>query len=281
MRVFFKPIKKKKARKGVAIRMRLFVLLPLLKKLVPVVIFLLAAWGIFIFAKTMLYSSDVFRISNIELHGENLPQQAEELRFYGLSNATSIFEIDAKAVSRYIMENNREFNKVIITKKLPNTLYVEISYYEPIILVRRPTGYWHDRRAEVEYFPVSKSGVILPKVLVHDRQLPILLGLDLYNRDLTAGDRIRSPQLYTALSLLEAVKKEWPSDRLPIKGFDASDTKKISVVVSANVRIIIGGKEMLDEKVSKLNRLLAKKDLKLDEIRYIDLRFDKIVIGPR
>jgi len=279
MRVFFKPIKKKKQRRK--FRFRLFMFLPLLKRCIPVVIFLLAVWGIVLLARMMLFTSDVFRVTQIELSGENLPQLAREAGFYGLSSETNIFGVDARAISRRVMEENRQFKKVLITKKLPNTLSVEIHYHEPAILVRRPTGFWHDRRAEVEYFPVGKSGVILPKALSRGRDLPVLLGLDLYNRNLKPGDRIRSPQLYAALSVLEDIKLRWPFDKLQIKGLDASDTRNISVTVNADVRIIIGRKEGMEEKLKKLKRFLEKRELELEKLKYIDLRFEKIVLGPR
>jgi len=279
MRVFFKPIKKKKQRRK--FRLRLFMFLPLLKRCVPVVILLVAAWGLVLLVRMMLFTSDVFRVTQIELSGENLPLSAREPAFYGITQESNIFRIDAASLSRSVMEDNRQFKEVLITKNLPNTLAVRIIYHEPVMLVRRPTGFWHDRRAEVEYYPVSKSGVILPKVLSRSKQLPILLGLDLYNRDLKAGDRIRSPQLYAALSALEEVKAIWPFDKLQIKGFDASDVRNISVTVTSNVKIIIGRKEGMEEKLEKLKRLLETRDLEFDKIKYIDLRFEKIVIGPR
>jgi len=249
---------------------------PLLKKASPFIVVCAVILFLFFQSRAFLLRSPIFAISRIELAGaEIFDKSQEEFHFYGLTPSTNIFCLDIKGLSQRLMQDHLEFEQVAISRKLPDTLKVRIDYRKPSAFIKKYAGF-----SEYEYYPISRSGVILPKEIGEGKQLPLLLGLDLYRGKLDVGQQINSRQLSIALLSLERINESWSIQQHSIEALDVSDYRNISLFLENGVQIKLGSGK-LDAKIKRLERILKEASLELDKVKYIDLRFKEIVIGPK
>ena len=199
------------------------------------------------------------------------------LPFSEFSNETvigaNIFFIDLDEFKRKVETSHTEFKDVIVKRILPNKLIIEAQLRKPIAQIRS------DR-----YYFVDKEGVMLPDVKnFPDPDLPIISGIGVnlakvkpYNFTKLEGDRISK-----ALGIIKGMRDIEGFQALKLKSVDVTDPGNLSFFLErSDVEIKIGNSDF-EKRLRVLATLLEQVGPDVDNFRYIDLRFEDPIIGPR
>ena len=199
------------------------------------------------------------------------------LPFSEFSNETvigaNIFFIDLDEFKRKVETSHTEFKDVIVKRILPNKLIIEAQLRKPIAQIRS------DR-----YYFVDKEGVMLPDVKnFPDPDLPIISGIGVnlakvkpYNFTKLERDRIGK-----ALAIIKGMRDIEGLQALKLKSVDVTDPGNLSFFLErSDVEIKIGNSDF-EKRLRVLATLLEQVGPDVDNFRYIDLRFEDPIIGPR
>ncbi len=252
--------------------------IPLAKRLAPILVILGVCLFLFYQIKTFLLNSPFFGISHIEYIGKAFSKEEKQFSFCGLYQGVNIFSIDTKVLSNKLLAEHPEFAKAIVYRKLPDILLITIKHKKAIALIQKHTGFGRD--VNYEYYPVSQDGVVLPKEGIDFSKLPVLLGLDVYNRELMVGKIIDSRHLLVGLEFVRQINTYWSIETHSITALDVSDYRNISLFLKEGPQIKIGT-ENIEKNLKRLEKVLKEANLELEKIKYIDLRFKEVVIGPK
>ena len=185
----------------------------------------------------------------------------------------NIFFIDLNEFKRKVESSHTEFKDVIVRRILPNKLIIEAQLRKPIAQIRS------DR-----YYFVDKEGVMLPDVKnFPDPDLPIIFGIGVnlakvkpYNFTELERDRIGK-----ALGIIKGMRDIEGLEALRLKSVDVTDPGNLSFFLEkSNVEIKIGNSDF-EKRLRVLARLLEQVGPDVDSFKYIDLRFEDPIIGPR
>ena len=186
---------------------------------------------------------------------------------------TNIFFLDLKKLKKEIERSHTEFKDVVVRRILPNKLIVEAELRKPIAQIRS------DR-----YYFVDKEGVLLPDVKnFPDPELPIIVGIGInlakvkpYNFSRLEKDRIDK-----ALVIIRGMQGIDLLRKLELKSVDIADPGNLSFFLEqSNVEIKIG-KSDFTKRLELLAALLEQVGSDINNFKYIDLRFEDPILGPR
>ncbi|MBI2870343.1 MAG: FtsQ-type POTRA domain-containing protein [Candidatus Omnitrophica bacterium] len=249
-------------RRKTSLRLPLFSVYALFYLLVIVLGLGFGVWGIV----SLLQTSPVFAITQIAVQGAQTLTPEEVLALTSVRKGENLFAVRLNEVRREI-ERAPSIRQATIRRVLPGTLAILVDQRQPVAQVR--SGY---------YYLVDENGFVIPPVLEQpDPTLPILENLDFSRRRARMGQHYESERLARALALLGAVKQV----RLPFEGrvqsVDAQDVKQLSFLVEPGVRVRTGDAG-LENKLGLLNEVYDEIKGELDRIKYVDLRFEDIII---
>jgi len=228
--------------------------------------------------KYMFVDSDYFMIkgADIKLYdetgvslGDLSLEEIEGERFTG----TNIFFMDLEDLKERIEGAHPEFKRVVIRRLLPNRLIVQANLRRALAQIRS------DR-----YYPVDKEGVLLPDVKnFPEPTLPIITGIGrrLARIQTARFSDFQKEKLDNALILIAKIQgiKELSGYRLKV--VDATDPGNLSFFFKeSKVEIKIGNSDF-DDRLKSLTIVLDQIGQDMDNFRYIDLRFEDPIIGPR
>jgi cell division septal protein FtsQ len=225
----------------------------------------------------MLMDSDCFNIRGIDVrfYGE-----ANSLKHIPLGNisdnnviGTSIFLVDLRRLKDEIELQHPEFKDIVIRRALPNRLVVQAKKRLPLAQIRADRVYLLD-----------EEGVFLTDIKNFAADTtPMILGIDI------KASRLARPKLNPsqqqkadkALSLVTALSVNKKLARYRLKRIDVTDSRNISFFLDmANVELKIGDFDFAN-RLNMLATVLEQLDEDIDRVKYIDLRFEDPIVGPR
>ena len=236
--------------------------------LLVIVIFLVLAA---LLVMAFLHGSDYFKLKAIESRGFSDQAKAvavntEILKAYINKN---IFDIDIKAIANYLARLYPDARSVEIWRALPNKLSIRVNFRKPVAML-----------GESKFYPVDAEGVVLfnvdPKA---QGLLPVISGVEA----VFEGEKIKkieSKNLKVALELLKEIKKARFLDSYRLSAIDAASLSDMAFYLNDGLEIRIGFENFKD-RLLKLRNTLKDTRLVKDKIKYIDLRFDGVTIGPK
>lgn len=180
----------------------------------------------------------------------------------------NIFDIDIASLASRIETTYPAIKKAVVKRILPNRLEIDI-------IPRLPVAKIKDRRG---YFPVDKTGMVLSPDMKSGR-LPVIIGFSMWRRP-RAGERLKNEQLKNTFRLIDAINETSVSLYYEVTTIDASSNRNLSLYLGSGIEVKIGGEDF-SGRLKKLKEILADPDLDKDNIKYIDLRFKDVVIGPK
>ena len=208
---------------------------------------------------------DLFSVRQVRIENGRTLENADAFRFAGIQKFDPIFSIDLKRVERRIRRQNLSFKEVRVYRVLPNEIRVVLRRRDPIAQIE------HDL-----FYMIDSEGIIISGGYdKRDKNLPIIRGMALPREGLGAGMRLDKRIFGKVLGLIQKLKK--------VKGLQAHSISIIDVVNRKNfdsIEIRISTRNLKGQ-LDKLEDALAGLDLNPRKIRYIDLRFDGVVVGPR
>jgi len=241
-------------------------------------VMLVAAVGIgVVMLKYMFIDSDCFNVRGVDVrfYDEN-----NSLRSIPLGNISddniigaNIFLVDLKGLKDKVELEHPEFKDIVIRRALPNRLIVQARKRIPLAQIRSDRLYLLD-----------EEGVFLPDIRKFAQEnIPLVLGINI-----TAG---KSPRVELNITQQQNVDKALglvldmhANKRLAkyrFKTIDMTDSRNISFFLDvANVEIKIGDVEF-EKRLDMLATVLEQLNQDINRVKYIDLRFEDPIVGPR
>ena len=215
-------------------------------------------------------NSPAFRLEEVRLlnAGSVTPDQA--MRFCELNRGENLISLDLAGVQQLIKRSHPEFKEVIVRRVLPSRIEVLLKRRTPAAQV-----------AYSRYVQVDKDLVILPgSSPAPFRNLTIISGAPFPREGLLVGVTLKDAATRKAFKLMEIVKRSNVLKNHWLSSVDVGDSRNISLVADSVIEIRLGADHLI-ERLKILERTLRSVELDALKMRYIDLRFDDVVIGPR
>ena len=95
-----------------------------------------------------------------------------------------------------------------------------------------------------------------------------------------ARELVENPKIRNAFLLLDALDESSTLSDYTVTAIDVSSYRNLSFYLENGIEVKIGGEDF-PNRLKKLKITLANPDLDKENIKYIDLRFKGVVIGPK
>jgi len=239
---------------------------------------LLAAIGLGIVRlKYMFVDSDHFLVQSVDvkIYDEtgtlrNLPlKEVGEDKVVG----ANILFVDLGAMKDKIEVSHPEFKDIIVRRLLPNMLVVEGTLRKAVAQIRS------DR-----YYPIDKEGVVLPDVVnFPSPDLPIITGIGI-NLAKISNARLSEFEAQKLNNALELINDIAANDELKDRGLkvvDVTDPGNLTFSMSTvNIEIKIGNSDF-ENRLNVLATVIDQLGRDINNFKYIDLRFEDPIMGPK
>jgi len=231
----------------------------------------------FVTFKYMFVDAGYFMIKSIEIklydEKETLqnisPDEVLDEEIVG----TNIFFLNLNALKGRIEFLHPEFKDIVIRRLLPNKLIVHGK-------LRKSVAQIHSDR----YYLVDDEGTILPNAKnFPEAELPIIsgIGINLAKTPMSDFSKFQKDKLGKALELINETLINEELSEYKLKLIDVTDPGNVSFfLTSANIEIKIGNTDFR-KRLEVLSTVLEQMNSDIDSFRYIDLRFEDPIIGPR
>lgn len=227
--------------------------------------------------KYMFVDSEYFVVGEIDV---KLYDQDRSLRTLSLNEAvgrdilgTNIFFVDLNALREKIGLFHPEIKDIIVRRLLPNKLIVEGE-------LRKGIAQIHSDR----FYLVDKEGVFLPDVKnFPDPNIPVIdgIGINLAKVKMSKFTKFEKDKIDKALGLIIEIEDIDELSNHKLKRVDTADPGNLSFFFEGlNVEIKIGSSDFRD-RLQALVTVLTQFGTDINNFRYIDLRFEDPIVGPR
>ncbi|MFT5208055.1 MAG: cell division protein FtsQ [Candidatus Omnitrophota bacterium] len=214
-------------------------------------------------------NADMFVLQDVVVLGDKPQVGLKAFNFAGLKKSVSTLDVDLDEVEAYIRRYHPEYQSVTVKRILPNRLVIEVAERIPAAQIKLKQVYW-----------IDKEGVILNPISTPKGDFPIVLGIELKAQELKTGDRIRSNYLNQSLQLNADINKRNILKHYKLTHINLSDPRNLILVLDTDIEVRMGIRN-LPQKLLMLEEAVASVPLDSSKIKYLDLRFDNIVVGPR
>ncbi len=231
----------------------------------------LAVIGIF-FGGVIAYAlnSPAFQLQEVKILNIGTMTPEQSFRFCGLNPGENLITLDLVSVQQMIKRSHQEYKEVLVRRVLPNRIEVVLKRRTPVAQVQY-----------ARFVQVDKDLVILPgSSTTPFKNLTSIEGAALPGEGLYVGASISDANAKKAIKLVEMIKQSNILRNHALTKIDIGDPKNISLFVDSDIEIRIGNSHII-ERLKILNQTLKTVTLDRSKVRYIDLRFDDVVIGPR
>lgn len=201
----------------------------------------------------------------------------DPFQFAGIRSGLDQTAVNLQDIERHIRRFHPDFQEVRVRRKLPNRIEIFLRRRAAAVRVQLDRLYW-----------IDTTGVILAVSNEPDAHSPVISGLAKPKTPVAVGSQVKSELLGLAIRIVAAVDSRNLLKGHELTQIDVSDTRNLILRVDQEIEVRLGSaeKSMVHKIREKLERLAAYIETKPEEvdplkIRYIDLRFDDIVIGPR
>ena len=149
-----------------------------------------------LWAPLLMRRMDFFRVRRLEIVGTRYIATSDIVSRANVDTMRSVWDPTAPIVGR--VKSHPGVQTVVVSRKLPGTLVITVTEFQPIALVPGPEGFRvFDERGVA--LPIDPSRV--------DVDAPVLASADVALLKLLAGIRGAMPDLYSQLSELRRVGK--------------------------------------------------------------------------
>lgn len=227
--------------------------------------------------KYMFVDSDYFMIKGVDV---KLYDESGSLKEISLSEiggeevkGTNIFLVDLNTLKEKLEASHSEYKDVVVRRLLPNKVIVKAGLRKAVAQIRS------DR-----YYFVDRDGVLLPDVKnFPEANLPIIIGMGVNLARVQASgiSDFEKDNLDRALRLINEMQAIDELSGQTLKVVDITDPGNLTFSFEGtNVEIKIGNSDFR-ERLHVLTTLLDQLGPDINEFKYIDLRFEDPIVGPR
>jgi len=238
------------------------------RKAIVALVVLLILGTCFMLVRNYLLNSPEFIVSEVELRGEGLTDSYLYTELVRKGADENIFSVDVRDIEHSIKSGYFEVKDLRVEKVLPDKLIFHIDKRIPIALI-----------GSRYYYPVDADGMILKSMGKRMREgLPLIRGINVDERDV--GKVFDSVKLVRSLELLRELSASGLVETFDITSIDAASSRNLSFYIDGGVEVKMGGNNFKDRLIN-LKKVLGDPEIHLADIRYIDLRFKDVVVGPK
>jgi len=212
--------------------------------------------------------SDLFALKTIVIKNFKPLSEEERFAFAGLEKNQWLLTVDLVEAEQRIRKSHPEYKDVKVHRVLPNAVLIDLKKRLPFARVRLDQTYW-----------IDPTGVVLPPGEERDKDYPLILGVPKPRGRITVGSRIRYRTLDQAIQLLSDIQAQETLQDHALTQLDISDKRDFVLQIDKRIDIHMGFRNWA-EKLNKLAEAVESLEIHPDKVRYIDLRFDDIIIGP-
>lgn len=215
-----------------------------------------------------LKHSEIFTVKNIEVSGD---LGSLDVLALAKLKGQNIFNIDIGKVEAKVQSLYPNIAQLKVLRRLPDDILIQGVERLPFAVVV----------LDGKFILVSKDGFNIGHLAKKDDNLPSILGVK--SQKMTLGSSLADENVKSAFQLIERVAQEDPLRSLVVRSIDVSDAGKIVMVLAdaqSMVEVMVN-KENISAKIKLLGLMMVRADIQLNDIKYIDLRFDEPVIGRK
>lgn len=266
---FFNRKKKKKTtrKKGSLSKKTPAYLLKILPFIIIIVVFLIVAKIL----KDYVQSSEYFQVKEVAFYIDGNKATSELKSKYKMDIGSNIFSVDLNYLQRRLKKEHPEALGVWAWRLLPNKIVIEILQRKPIAQA------FHAGK----YYLIDTEGVILTAGSgLQEKDLCLLIGVEGKTGRVARGRKCWTDNFKEAMKLLQAVERSPSSKYLQECTIDCTDTRNMLLFTNQGLEIRMG-KEDYKRKLAHLARAFNRLKNEAEDVRYVDLRFEDVIIGPK
>ncbi len=218
--------------------------------------------GVFLFMSRSPY----FSIETVEAYSSEPSFLFRDQSLMGTLLKQNILKVDLRDIQHAVEEKHPELLTVSVRREFPNKIRMDVTPRTPVAQVQSGG-----------YFLVDRDGVMLPFETPNSKKLPVITGVTQKLEKLQVGYRPKSEGLNEALSFLETLET-LPEFGRYVESIDVSDAKNLSFTTPEGLVVKVGQGDY-KEKLLRFDRTRVTLVGRMNEVKYIDLRFDEVVIG--
>lgn len=232
----------------------------------------LAVVGV-LFGSVIAYAlnSPTFQLKEVRVLNVGSLTPAQSFAFSELKPGENLIGLDLVNVQQVIKRRHPEFKDVRVRRVLPNRVDVVLKRRTPVAQASFAS----------RFVQVDKDLVILPgSAPAPFKNLTVIEGCPIPREGLYVGVTLSDAGTKRASRLAEVIRQSNILRGHSLSKIDISDPRNVSFWVDGDIEIRIGNSHFND-RLKILDQTLRTVALDKDRIKYIDLRFDDVVIGPR
>jgi len=234
-----------------------------------VIVFLAVA---LVLVRAFLYRSDYFRLKEAEIRDTFLDQRGiQAINTYILNSCKgkNVFTLNLKAIDRYLQASYPDAKSISVRLALPDKVVVKMKFRKPVALVRSGRLYAVDEDGFV--LPTANSDML--------KELTVIEGVGI-RYDEKRGKQSSSKNLKLALELLKEMRSARFLSDYGVDSINAQDAQGLSFLLKNGIEVRIGS-DNFREGLARLGQTIRDPRLVVDKVKYIDVRFKDVLIGPR
>lgn len=214
----------------------------------------------------LFYKFHYFDIHNIEVVGTKSFVSKIDLLELAKSRSyeKNIFFINTQEFSTSLKKDFQGAKNIIIKKKYPNTLIIEVEERIPLALV-------HNEDKE-NLFLVDKDGYVLGQVAPETSNFPKIF----YQGEIAVGyflDKESIEMYFWVISATDSLK-------LTVNAASIYDNYLI-MIVEDDVEVLLGKDKDIQDSMDALATLMLQLKSQSKDVAKIDLRYDKVIVSYR
>jgi len=225
-----------------------------------VVVACVAVWALWGYAQ----QADAFRVEHVFLP----PNSALRLRAPIIGE--NLWALDVRALADDLKQQAPWLKEIRVVRQMPNAVWIETVPRLAVAQVRL------DR-----WYPVDREGFILPEGRAEaSGALVRLSGFDRAD-GLRVGKDNADERLALALRVRVLLRREAPVIARRVTDINVAEIRQLRFTLDDKTEVRCGSEAELEAHLARLRaalKVIAKQSL---EARYIDVRFQEPVIGPR
>ena len=231
----------------------------------------LAAVGVLLGAvAAYAVNSPTFGLAQVRILNAGALTQDQAFQFCELRRGENLVTLDLVNVQQVVKSKHPEFKEVRVRRVLPDRVEVVLRRRTPVAQV-----------AFSRFMQIDRDLVVLPgSALAPFRNLTVLEGAPTPPGGMAVGAVLSDARTKKAVRLIEILRRSNLLKNHFLSKVDIRDPQNLSLFVDSDLEIKMGNSHFM-ERLELLDRTLKTLPLDRSKIRYIDLRFDDVVIGPR
>ena len=222
----------------------------------------------------MFVDSDSFSVKGLDIRFYDEKNVLRRESFSDIEDkdvlGANIFLVDLKGFKDRIESKHPELRDIVVRRALPNRLIVQARRRLPVAQV------YGDR-----LYLIDKDGIFLTDAKNIGEDMPLISGIRVSP---SRGSSVQKEKINKALFLIYALSQNSKLTRFKIKTIDIADSRNISFFLNASdaekVEIKIGDGEF-NKRLDVLAMVIEQLGRDIDRVKYIDLRFEDPIVGPR